>query len=139
MWNVSVLILGSLAAAVLGSLLLIAAYAQEDPCFPTYVAVPAGESRAALAKSRQPGLWTFRIESVKGNISRIDIQIYENTLPASGKLRNVYVVCASCPDHYGRPQADCGEDVSGPISTAGSLSIKRVNRNREHAFDSAVL
>jgi len=122
------LILGSLAAVVLGSLLLIAAYAQESPCFPMYVTVPGGESRAALAKSAEPGLWTFRIESVKGNISKVDIQIYENALPTSGKIAGLYVVCSSCPDPYGRPQADCGENVSGHIVTAGSLTIKRVTR-----------
>ena len=128
------LILGGLAVALLGSLLLIAAYAQEDPCFPTYITVPAGQSRAALAKSVLPGLWTFRIESVKGNISKVDIQIYENALPTSGKIADLYVVCASCPDPYGRPQADCGEKVSGQIVTAGSLSIKRVTRGATGAI-----
>jgi hypothetical protein len=121
------LILGTLAVAILGSVLLVSASSQDPPCFPAQMVVPGGESRAALETSTAAGLWTFTIEAVKGSISRVDIQIYENARPTSGKDPDLFVVCASCPDPYGRPQADCGEGVPcGPISTAGSVSIKRV-------------
>ena len=63
---------------------------------------------------------------VKGNISRVDIQIYENALPTSGMIADVYAVCASIPDPYGRDQETCGLELpEGRIATAGSLSIKR--------------
>jgi hypothetical protein len=77
------LVLASLAVAVLGSMLLIGAYAQEGPCFPESITVPGGQSRAALEQSGGFGLWTFIVTSVKGNISRVDIQIYESALPTS--------------------------------------------------------
>jgi len=118
-------ILASLAVAILGSMLLTDAYAQ-GPCFPTSITVPAGQSRAALEQSERFGLWTFTVLSVKGNISKVDIQIYENALPTSGNIPDLYTVCASYPDPYGRPQELCSSEApSGRIATAGSLSIKR--------------
>ena len=121
------LTVGTLAVVVLGSVLLVSAYSQDPPCFPARMTVPGGQSRAALEESSADGLWTFTIEAVKGNISRVDVQIYENALPTSGKDPDLFVVCASCPDPYGRPQADCGGvPCDGQISSAGSVSIKRV-------------
>jgi len=77
------LVLASLAVAVLGSMLLIGAYAQEGPCFPESITVPQGTCRAALEQSEGDGTWTFTIDSVNGKISRVDIQTYESALPTS--------------------------------------------------------
>jgi hypothetical protein len=123
------LIFGTLAVAILGSVLLVGAYSQEPqyPCFPAQISVPGGESRAALEESLADGLWTFKIDKVTGSVSRVEIQIYEGALPTAGtKDVHLFAVCASCPDPYGRPQDTCDRRVSGPIATAGSLSIKRV-------------
>jgi hypothetical protein len=125
------LIFGTLAVAILGSVLLVGAYSQDpqdsqEPCFPGQISVPGGESRAALEEG-PAGLWIFRITKVTGSVSRVEIQIYENALPTAGtKDVHLFAVCASCPDPYGRPQDTCDRNVSGPIATAGSLSIKRV-------------
>jgi hypothetical protein len=96
------LILFGLGIVVIGSVLLTTANAQQDPCFPAFIAVPGGQSRAALEGSDFPGTWTFTIESVKGNIS-------------------------SNPDPFGRPQVACGATVPvGHNIQAGAVSIKRV-------------
>jgi hypothetical protein len=121
------LILFGLGIVVIGSVLLTTANAQQDPCFPAFIAVPGGQSRAALEGSDFPGTWTFTIESVKGNISKVEIQIYENALPTSGEDPDLYMVCASNPDPFGRPQVACGATVPvGHNIQAGAVSIKRV-------------
>ena len=121
------LILGSLAVAVMSSVQLITANAQENPCFPPVMIVPGGQARAALEGSDVTGLWTFTIDSVKGNISKVEIQIYENALPTSGQDPDLYMVCASNPDPLERPQADCDAVVPvGHVGQAGAVSIKRV-------------
>lgn len=120
------LITGAIALAILGGALPVSAQPQ-DPCFPATIVVPAGEVRAAL-ESSNGGLWTFSLAEVKGNVSRVDIQFYENALPTSGQIADLFAVCASYPDPYGRPQASCSQGMPEPgrISSAGSLSIKRV-------------
>src|SRR5665647_735915 len=121
------LIFGTLAVAILGSVLLVGAYSQDplepqDPCFPGKISVPGGESRAALEEGLAEGLWTFKIDKVWGSVSRVEIQIYEGALPTSGtKDDDLFAVCASSPDPYNRPQEACSRTVSGPIATAGSL------------------
>jgi len=133
------LVLGTLAVAILGSVLLVGAYSQDpqepqDPCFPGQISVPGGESRAALEES-PAGLWTFKIDKVWGSVSRVEIQIYEGALPTSGtKDDDLFAVCASSPDPYNRPQEACSRTVSGPIATAGSLSIKRVKQGATGAI-----
>jgi hypothetical protein len=121
-------VLGCLAALLSGSALLVSAQSQ-DPCFPTQVVVPGGESRAAL-EGGGAGLWTFTILDLtpRARISQVDIQIYDRALPTSGEIADLYVVCSSCPDPYGRPQADCGTPCSGPVETAGHVRFKKVTK-----------
>ncbi len=125
------LILAGLAVVFLGIVLLIPTNAQENPCFPLSMTVPGGQSRAALETSDVPGLWRFTIERVKGSISKVEIQIYENALPTAGSPESadapVYMVCASNPDPFGRLQATCGAGVPvGHNMQAGAVLIKRV-------------
>ena len=99
------------------------------------ISVPGGESRAALEEGLAEGLWTFKIDKVWGSVSRVEIQIYEGALPTSGtKDDDLFAVCASSPDPYNRPQEACSRTVSGPIATAGSLSIKRVKQGATGAI-----
>jgi hypothetical protein len=121
------LVLGGLVVS-LGAVLPASAQSQ-DPCFPAQVVVPGGEFRAAL-ESGGPGLWTFTIVGLtpKARISQVEIQIYEKALPTSGAVADLYVVCSSCPDPYGRPQADCGTQCLGPLETAGYVRFKKITK-----------
>jgi hypothetical protein len=57
----------------------------------------------------------------------VEVQIYENALPTSGATADLYVVCSSCPDPYGRPQNACGTgECPSPIETAGYVKFKKV-------------
>lgn len=120
------MVLGGFAVALLGSVQFVNAQSQ-DPCGPAAITVPGGESRAALEVGGD-GLWTFTIVGLtpKSRISQVEIQIYENALPTSGQIADLYAVCASCPDPFGRPQEACeGTECPSPIETAGSVTFKK--------------
>ena len=121
------MVFGGLIVAILGSVLVAGAQSQ-DPCYPETITVPAGEGRAALVVGGA-GEWTFTIVGLapKSRISQVEIQIYENALPTAGAIADLFVVCSSCPDPYGRPQADCvGASCGSPLQTAGYVRFKKV-------------
>ena len=125
---VSFLLLGLAALFPPGGAQFPALYAHEAG-LPTAITVPVNggwDARAKCDESGAPGIWSFIVTDVIGKISKVNVQIYQNALPTSGlDDPNVYRVCASNPDPYGRPQLFCPTVPKGKVQSAGSLTMNQ--------------
>jgi hypothetical protein len=95
--------------------------------------VPGGQVRAAGERSSAEGTWTFTIVAVKGNISQVGIQIYENALPTSGEDPDLYVVCASCPDLREAPGKLLWGNLHRPEIFPGWFSVNQASEGRRRS------